>query len=106
MVKFVVIFLVVITLAVIYCSLYALIYGKHKWILAIVSTTCTVVLVLFILHLLGITNYITIYLGKPKWVMLSMIIWIFTIAIILDKVEERQEDERQKKAWLSSLFLI
>ena len=100
-IKIIIAFLIAATIAVIDCSLYALIHSKQKWLIAIISTVCIAILSSCILELLGITNLIIEYLAKVEWVSITVAIWVFTIAIVLDKSEkegkEKEEKEKEEK---------
>jgi len=95
--KIIIAFLIAATIAVIWGSLYTLIHGKPRWLIAIVSTVCVAIFVSCILGSFSLTNSIIEYLARPKWAATTLIIWTFTVAIILDKEEEKHEEKQEAK---------
>ena len=56
------------------------------------------------LSLYKITNIVVVYLTNKYVIFVSIIIWAFVLAMIMDKIKE-PKDNKAKKTWVFKSFL-
>ncbi|MBQ2600283.1 hypothetical protein II582_02735 [bacterium] len=96
MTKIIITILVLFLLLVCYCSFYVITRGKQKWLSIFTTTVVISIIISCFLSLYKITNIVVVYLTNKYVIFVSIIIWAFVLAMIMDKIKEPKDNKAKK----------